>query len=334
MWIQASPVCASIVFESTNPFIQYFVNKIPAADLSSSTQGLFTALSFLGVSKKVVNWLKALLDDGVALLIAIAFLFTPGAIANVGVVIVALLLPAFKSSKLLGTQSYSITIGTPSKHTPLSTSYSSQYLTWLKYWMFLAILLVLREYNIAQLYPSTMMALTLWLQNTYFAGADMLLRYATGFWRDIEAYEKKKQADKKRQLEAATDLIEATTLDNSSTALTSLEGRECVATLPEKSVLQSSDQAQVQERIKCGMESDTGKCSSREEEKHVHRRRTSKKSDAKEGVVEEQRKSEPLLAGDERRVDSTQQQQEGEGIVEHEARELADLKSWKIDKAD
>jgi hypothetical protein len=205
LWIQASPVCANIVFESTNPLIQYYINKIPAADLSTSTQGLFTALSFLGVSKRVVSWLKGFLDDSVALIISFVFMFTPAAIANFGVIIVALLLPAFKGSKLLASDGHiSSALSTPSKQTALSPNTSAQCLTWLKYWMFLAILLTLREYNLAKLYPSAMMILTLWLQNTHFAGSDLVLRYATGFWRDIEAYEKKKQSEKKRKDEAAT----------------------------------------------------------------------------------------------------------------------------------
>ena len=188
------------MFDAANPLIQHYVNKIPAADLGKSTQGLFTSLRFLGVSQTIISTAKGLLDDGVAVVLAAAFVFTPFAVANVGVIIIALLLPAYKSAKL---------VAGPGKLHKENTTSTSAIQTWLQYWLCLGLLLLLRDYNMATLYPSAMMALTLWLQNSHFQGASTAIRHTVGFVQELLSYEKEQKRKRAARKMAEEEAVSA-----------------------------------------------------------------------------------------------------------------------------
>ena len=103
IWSQLSSQFTDIVFESCKPFLRCLANTIPASNFgSTSGASLVSILRMM----KIVNhaqeaYLKSLLQDSFLLLLAIIFLFLPWRIAYVGVIIVALLFPAFRSSNTI-----------------------------------------------------------------------------------------------------------------------------------------------------------------------------------------------------------------------------------------
>ncbi|KAJ1427000.1 hypothetical protein B484DRAFT_450451 [Ochromonadaceae sp. CCMP2298] len=108
VWIQLSPTFSDIVFDSfTFRILVRLCNMIPAGySLSASpeqTGYLFSSLKMMRlISDAQVEFLQSLLQDSVATLLAVCFIFTPTFIASFGMVTVALLLPAFRTAAEVG----------------------------------------------------------------------------------------------------------------------------------------------------------------------------------------------------------------------------------------
>ena len=103
IWSQLSSQFTDIVFESCKPLLRCLANTIPASNFGSTSGASFVSILRM---MKLVNhaqetYLKSLLQDSFLLLLAIIFLFLPWRIAYVGVIIVALLFPAFRSSNAI-----------------------------------------------------------------------------------------------------------------------------------------------------------------------------------------------------------------------------------------
>jgi hypothetical protein len=210
VWVQASPACANLVFETVHPLIQHYTDKIPAAGLgsSASVDSVFLGLKFMGVSERVVRGLKGLLEDSVAVLVCAVFLFLPGRLANIGVIIIALLLPAYKSSNCVFIAREQAAGLEKRKALPPSSSSSSSLsssavaasrkvssmtpLMWLEYWTCLGVLMLLRFYNV-RLWASSMMLLCLWLQNANFHGSSVVLVRVVKFVNVLLCYKRKEE---------------------------------------------------------------------------------------------------------------------------------------------
>lgn len=210
VWVQASPACANLVFETVHPLIQFYTDKIPAANLgsSSSLDSIFMGLKFFGFSEGIIRGLKGLLEDSVAVMVCVVFFFMPGRLANIGVIIISLLLPAFKSSNCvfiaranpqhIGSSSVSIPASTPSS-SKLSSLTPKM---WLEYWTCLGFLMLLRFYNI-RLWSSSMMLVCLWLQNANFHGSSVVLVRVVNFVNALLCY--KRKDDPPALMDTATD---------------------------------------------------------------------------------------------------------------------------------
>ena len=208
VWVQASPACANIVFETVHPLIQYYTDKIPAANLGSSASldSVFMGLKFFGLSDRIIKGLKGLMEDSVAVMVCVLFLFMPARLANIGVIIIALLLPAYKSSNcvFIAREAHAAT-----KHKALLTNQNNSTATsvgnkkktavfissmtpkmWLEYWTCLGILMLLRFYNI-RLWASSMMVLCLWLQNANFHGSAVVIMRVINFANVLLCYKRK-----------------------------------------------------------------------------------------------------------------------------------------------
>lgn len=96
MWIQANASFTDIVFDVVQP-IKQFAAGIPSLQVQPS-QSIFTTLQSIGILRpQQALFLISLFQDGMALIFAILFIFTP--FPTIGVIIVSLLFPAFKSAR-------------------------------------------------------------------------------------------------------------------------------------------------------------------------------------------------------------------------------------------
>jgi hypothetical protein len=198
--VQASPACANLVFETVHPLIQYYTDKIPAASLGSSTtlDSLFMGLKFFGFSERVIKALKGLMEDSVAVMVCFLFLFMPSRLANIGVIIIALLLPAYKSSNcVFASRELAVDMArrrllppnTPSTAAAKKLSSLTPKM-WLQYWTCLGFLWLLRFHDI-RLWASSMMVFCLWLQNANFHGASVVLTRIVNFVDALLCYKRK-----------------------------------------------------------------------------------------------------------------------------------------------
>ena len=80
------------------------ISRIPLADIASSNylQSLLSSLSYMYIIPEyTIVIIKGLLQDSVIFLLTLIFIFTPTFIANFGVVLVTIVLPAYKTSLIL-----------------------------------------------------------------------------------------------------------------------------------------------------------------------------------------------------------------------------------------
>lgn len=166
VWIQASDVCSKMVFDAAAPLISYYAKRIPAVEMSKAIpmDTLATGLRFVGAKPSHISMLRALLEDTIALVITLLLLFSPSPLATIGVVLVALLLPAYKSSNVLLSPARA------------SAPDVAEMKRWMEYWFCIGFLWLLRSYKI-KLWPSIMMLCALWLQNSHFTGAHRLVNH-------------------------------------------------------------------------------------------------------------------------------------------------------------
>lgn len=212
------------MFESTIPFIHYYTNQIPVADLASNSgvSQILNTLRFFGLPESILSSIRGLLHDSGALIIAIIFFFLPFNLSKIGALIISLLLPAYKSSLVIvemrtasEKKSSSSSASNPSEGNQSTLTKSFHLLTsylpfmksssqekqqppppinkiqfWLEYWMCLATLSLLQIYGIAKFWPTSLMILTLWLQNSHFHGASLVFQWSGKFINELVNYEK------------------------------------------------------------------------------------------------------------------------------------------------
>ena len=159
IWVQLSHKFADIVFDASVPFLKYLARNIPSSNFGA-TQGssLISLLKMMRLlSPKSEFFLKSLQQDTVIVLLASTFAFCPWRISYIGVIIVSLLFPAFKSSNSI---------------LPLrgGQNVDDQKVFWLEYWVCWALLWCLRCYGF-HIWPSVLLVSALWLQHSYFRGA-------------------------------------------------------------------------------------------------------------------------------------------------------------------
>jgi len=203
LWAQLNSVFIEIVFEVAAPLVRYFADRVPSASLGEERSFLF--LSYLKatglVPTKYDAFLTSLLQEGSSLLIIAIFIFTPGPIAAVGMVVVCLLLPAIRTSitvrawdsttdaevplidKSGGAEEPEVNIqigvfssGRKVKKSSLVTrSIIAQQRRWLEYWVCVGCVWTSRIY-LFPLWPSITMLFCWYLQHGILAGASVILK--------------------------------------------------------------------------------------------------------------------------------------------------------------
>jgi hypothetical protein len=198
-WVQLSPVFSEIVFESViSKIMVKLCGMVPAgygldqADAKTST--FFAVLKMMYIVNDThVAFLQALFQDGVATIIAVIFIFTPDPLASVGMVIIALLLPAFRTSAVVASASRNnaasqelAKLARPSasamdggKKAASSSAVGVDNVLsthWLRYWVCLSVLWCVRIY-LMRLWPSIVIVSTLWLQHSFFQGSSKLTAF-------------------------------------------------------------------------------------------------------------------------------------------------------------
>eukprot|EP01039_Chlorochromonas_danica_P002725 gene2725-2976_t len=176
IWIQLSPVFTDLVFSSLItsilcrlaryiPTAQTFENQIPAP--STLTMLLKMIRIF---SDHQIELMVAVLQDSAVSLISLGFLFTPGPIAQIGMVLVAFILPAFRVVALTDNLVMRLT---PRGHNSATAEGDQRlvqaYKHWMHYFLCVDILWLIRIYVFPP-WPSVVILLTLWLQHAYFRG--------------------------------------------------------------------------------------------------------------------------------------------------------------------
>jgi hypothetical protein len=162
MWAQLSHRFADIVFDASVPFLKYLAKKIPSSNFGAAQgNSLISVLKMMRlINEKHEHFLKSLQQDIIILLIAAAFCFFPWTVSYIGVIIVTLLFPAFKTSNnILEVRGKVIT--------------ESEKVFWLEYWICWGLLWCLRCYGY-HVWPSVLLLSAVWLQHSYFRGATWL----------------------------------------------------------------------------------------------------------------------------------------------------------------
>lgn len=159
IWAQLSHKFTDIVFDASVPFLKYLAKNIPSSNFGA-TQGswLISLLKMMRLlNPKSEFFLKSLQQDTVIVLLASIFAFCPWRVSYIGVILVSLLFPAFKSSNSI---------------LPLrgGQNVDDQRVFWLEYWVCWALLWCLRCYGF-HIWPSVLLISALWLQHSYFRGA-------------------------------------------------------------------------------------------------------------------------------------------------------------------
>ncbi|KAJ1427014.1 hypothetical protein B484DRAFT_450441 [Ochromonadaceae sp. CCMP2298] len=208
VWAQLSPVFSRIVFDALIYHLLVKLCEIVPVSLGGELQSsyLFSALKVMNlVSDAQLLFLQALFQDSIATLLALFFIFMGSIpyVATLGMVIITLLLPAFRTAAAVGyASSASSTQGTnhrlaliaggsaalKRKNSNLGEEEPMAFqLHWLNYWVCFSALWLVRIYFIS-IWPSLVILLALYLQHSYFRGASVLCMWTYTQYMYITVY--------------------------------------------------------------------------------------------------------------------------------------------------
>lgn len=190
VWIQVSSTCVDIVFDAVTPILTYYVEKIPVANFGSNYgNAVLNGLQFARlISVKNAVFLQNLLGDTVLVLICAVFSFTPTYLATLGVVSIVMILPAFKSSKLI--------LLLVNSSDAQQQSQVDEHVFWLKYWCCFAGMITLECFGI-YMWCIVAMVLFSWLQHSYFCGANKVFAFVLKEVAALSDHHAKVQSAKK-----------------------------------------------------------------------------------------------------------------------------------------
>ena len=196
LWAQLSSQFTDIVFDAAKPLLRALASRLPSATFGASSGA--SVASILRLMKVITpaqeTFLKALTQDSFLVLLACPFVFMPWRFAYGGVVLVALLFPAFRCATIvMGPESGAAKQGTvggrASESAAAGTAGAAAFdevtlgetQRWLEYWICLGAMWAARCYGF-RMWPSVMMLTALWLQHSWFRGASSILQTLEGQW--------------------------------------------------------------------------------------------------------------------------------------------------------
>ena len=161
IWVQFSHKFADIMFNATIPYLKYFSKSIPSSNFGATSGTSFISMlrTMNIINSHYEKILKSLMQEIVIVIIAIGFIFTPWRISYVGVIVISLLFPAFKSCNVLLQR---------------DRKYEDVTIFWLEYWICWGLMWLLRCYQY-NMWPSFILLSSLWLQLSVFGGASQAL---------------------------------------------------------------------------------------------------------------------------------------------------------------
>jgi hypothetical protein len=182
MWLQLSAGSVNIVYESIQPIFHSLMSRLPTVDMDPNKSNFFLRMlvTMRMISPKQELFLRTLFQDGIALVIAASFLFTP--FPMVAVVAVGLLLPAYNTSACIdhdkGRSTVAASKGKESKETSKTNYSTERAVKWLQYWVCLGLVWLIKVYIFPGLWSSIQLVICLWLQHSYFRGAAKVFAFA------------------------------------------------------------------------------------------------------------------------------------------------------------
>lgn len=190
LWIQLSSLFAKLVFESSIPFLNILAQKLPSFKMTSEMEEKsYSFISMLKyfkiISKQQEFALRSIMQDTVALIVVFIFLFIPSPFVYIGVVTTVFLIPIFKTYQHVSQNDEIITPRKSKKskdneYKPTENDFENSennFKKWLRYWICIAVLWLLKIYSILKIWPSILMIVSLFLQHSYINGSNIVFQY-------------------------------------------------------------------------------------------------------------------------------------------------------------
>ena len=142
LWVQASPVCTDIVKSYIGPLLNKVIEcVIPLAKIGGDGNGnslggiaviaqplLFVLKSTGFLNTQIEDIIKSSLQDSLSLLLVVFFCLTPWKVANIGVVVIGFIIPAYNTSLVTSsTSSYNHMQALKMENTPMVHIYIYTY---------------------------------------------------------------------------------------------------------------------------------------------------------------------------------------------------------------
>lgn len=169
-----SPWFSKVAYDAVYPLIQYFISKVPALqtflNVSSliPVESLALALKWCRIPDVYIDIARSTVEDSASVIIFAVSAFVPFGISIYGLLLVSLVLPAYKCSNF-------ITLQVVPNSSTLSLETQKVLLKWLQYWLWVGLVWLFRAYRIT-LYSWLIMLFSLFLQNSYFKGGNWMCR--------------------------------------------------------------------------------------------------------------------------------------------------------------
>lgn len=213
LWMQL-PMGTQMVYTLVHPILQKYVQKLPDIDTSYFSTLVYPLTATGVISKQTGAVIGELARDGLVVIVGGFCMLSLGPLAVAGSIVVCVLMPAYHSLKLAGTDAASDQKPAASKHsseqdkqsmrkpswfgriwgfgqdsqTEDSVAQTAQQLLvsskerWLKYWICYAGLSVFRWVMLRDMWPQIMIGICLWLLTSYFHGAATTIAFAEAMY--------------------------------------------------------------------------------------------------------------------------------------------------------
>jgi hypothetical protein len=189
IWIQLSRAFKKTILEFIlYPIMKLISTYLPILSNYHSTEGqrsmIIIFLKTMRILKdSYVDFIGKLLHDSVVTIVASIIIFLPNPFAAIGMVVIACLLPSFRTTTVVEKlrrrrlDPTTSTDNTPNEEFEYEFEYSfKQAKLWLSYWICFSVLWIFRIY-ILKVWSSIVIAFTMWLQHSFFHGSIIIVTY-------------------------------------------------------------------------------------------------------------------------------------------------------------
>lgn len=171
IWLFMSPTFLTMTFDALGPFIASVKSRVPHVDI-----GIVNVLEILEAflvrrkySVYLILFVKGFIQEAHVFLLTLLFCCVPTFIANFGVVLIVILIPALKSYDIALLAAKKSKFSDGDATAPDATQFM------LQYWTCFSCLWLQQMYVYPRFWPSVLMMLSLWLSNSFFLGAQTVV---------------------------------------------------------------------------------------------------------------------------------------------------------------